>query len=111
MRSSLVLALMLASLARAENVPVRLPPADVVSFDDAVKMAVTRNPTVQVAVEEIARARALVEETRASALPQLSANAAYTAIEGDRRAAPTPTMPLGSILVPADQLNANLSLV
>jgi outer membrane protein TolC len=80
------------------------------SFEAAVKKAVTRNPMVQVAVEEITRAQALVEQTRSVALPQLSANAVYTRIEGDRRSISVMGA-AGSVVVPADQVNANLSLL
>jgi outer membrane protein TolC len=110
MKNSLVLTLLVASLARAEDTPSRLPPANVMSFEEAVKKAVKRNPTVQVAVEEIERAQALVLEARAAALPQLAANAAYTRIEGDRRGLSVNGMP-GVLIVPADQVNASLSLL
>src|SRR5437868_9718824 len=111
MRSSLGLALLVATVAHAENVPLRLPATEVMPFEDAVQKAVTRNPAVQVAVDEIERARALVEQTRAGALPQLSANLAYTRIEGDRRSTASSTGAMGMILVPSDQVNANLSLL
>jgi outer membrane protein TolC len=85
----------------------RLAPADVLAFDAAVKLATRRNPTVQVAMEEIARARALVEETRAAALPQFSANVVYTRVERDR----TENSAAGPVIVvPANQVNANLTL-
>jgi len=58
-----------------------------VSLDEAVKLALARNPTARVADEEIARAQALVTEARASYLPIVTGVAAYTRLEGDRRLA------------------------
>ena len=106
-----LLLVVLPSLAAAqEMLPAAppLPPAEVISFDEAVKKATVRNPTVEVAVEEIARARALVEETRAASLPTLSANAVYTRVEGNRYASGAAG---ASIVVPADQINANFTLL
>jgi outer membrane protein TolC len=111
MRSSFVALMLIASLVRAEEVAPQLQPAEVMSFEDAVRRAAARNPTVQIAREEIAHTQAIVEETRAAALPQLLANGAYTRIEGDRRGAPTATMSLGPIVVPADQVSLSLSLL
>jgi outer membrane protein TolC len=77
------------------------PPA--VGLADAVQQAVARNPTALVAYEEIARAVALVEETRAASLPTLNAVGAYVHLEGIFGAQ------VPAIAV-ADQLSANLTL-
>jgi outer membrane protein TolC len=103
MKSSAALVVMLATSVAGAQSGARLPAAQVIPFEDAVKQAAARNPNVRVAAEEIARAHAVVEEVRAAALPLISANVAYTRVEGDRRFG-------SSVIVPADQVNANLSL-
>jgi outer membrane protein TolC len=72
-------------------------------FEDAVRRALERNPTVEVAQSEIERARALVEQARSTSLPTLSANATYTHLDGDRKLD-------GVVILPQDQINANLLL-
>lgn len=94
-----------AQAMQANGLPPELPRAEVMAFDAAVARALTRNPSATVALEEIARARALVEEVRASSLPTLSANATYTRIEHDRTFTGTNT-----VIMPADQINASLLL-
>ena len=54
------------------------------TFDDAVSRALSKNPSMPVALEEIERARAIVEEVRSASLPTLSLNASYTRLEHDR---------------------------
>ncbi len=78
----------------------------VVSFDDAVKTAVTRAPTAERARLEIARVRALSHEVRAAWLPSLTGNAIYTRLDDDRLLPGTPPR----VIVGVDQLSANLTL-
>lgn len=94
-----------AQAMQLNGLPPVLPPTEVMAFDAAVSRALTRNPSAAVALEEIARARAVVEEVRSASLPTLSANASYTRLDHDRVLAGTNT-----IVAPADQLNANLLL-
>jgi outer membrane protein TolC len=68
-----------------------------------VSQALARNPTAVVANEEIRRARAIVDEVRATALPTLSASAAYTRLDG-------PRVLNGVVFAAADQYSANLLL-
>ncbi|HEV3457759.1 MAG TPA: TolC family protein [Thermoanaerobaculia bacterium] len=49
-----------------------------ITFREAIDRALAQNTTVQQAAAEVLRAEALVLETRASSLPQVNANAAYT---------------------------------
>lgn len=91
--------------------PPVLPKADVIGFDDAVARAIKRNPNAEIAVGEIARARAIVEEVRAAALPSLSANAAYTRLEGDRTILSAGPASGNNLIAAANQFNANLALV
>ena len=93
--------------AARSGLPPELPRTEVVRFDAAVARALARNPTATVALDEIARARAVVEEVRAASLPILSANAGYTRLDHDR----TLTGASGTqVISPADQVNANLLL-
>src|SRR3954467_14302591 len=46
------------------GLPPTLPRAQVLSFDDAIARSLSRNPSATVAMEEVARARAIVEEVR-----------------------------------------------
>jgi outer membrane protein TolC len=81
-----------------------LPRTEVLPFDAAVSRSLARNPSATVAMEEVTRARAIVEEVRSASLPTLTANAAYTRLDRDRTLN-------GVVISPADQVNANLSLV
>jgi outer membrane protein len=83
--------------ARAED-------AQRVSFEEAVKRAVARNPTAELAAQEIRRSQALVEQARATWYPTLTGNAAYTRLDADRELQ-------GRVIQAADSVNANLQLV
>jgi outer membrane protein TolC len=52
--------------------------AEKITFRAAVDRALSNNTTVQQAVAEVLRAEALVQETRATSLPQVKATAGYT---------------------------------
>lgn len=75
-----------------------------ISLDDAVARALARSPDAVVALEDVRRGEALVEQVRAGWLPQLLANATYTRLDDDRQLN-------GRIILGRDQLNANLQLV
>lgn len=80
MRRIVVLFLVLvSSVARAELDPERL------TLGAAVARALRRNPTAAVALAEVRRAQALIEQVRAAALPNLSVTATYTRLDDDRR--------------------------
>jgi outer membrane protein len=55
-----------------------------ISLTEAVRRALTRNPTAVVAFQEIKRAEALLEEARAPSLPSLMATATLTRLDADR---------------------------
>jgi outer membrane protein TolC len=74
-----------------------------VTFEDAARRTLARNPTVLQAVEELGRAQALVEETRAPSLPSLAFNGVFTQLDGAR-------VLNGTVLEPATQINLNLQL-
>jgi outer membrane protein TolC len=74
-----------------------------ISFEDAIRQTLARNPSVLQAVEELGRAQAIVEETRAPALPNLGFNGVFTQLDGTRTLN-------GQVLVPATQLNLDLQL-
>ena len=77
--------------------------APTVTFDDAVQRAMSRNPTFEVAIEELHRAQALVEQARSSWLPTLNANATYTRLDASRSIGTT-------VAAGQDTFNANLLL-
>jgi outer membrane protein TolC len=77
--------------------------APALDLRSAVDRALARNPSAVVAVEEIRRAEAIVEQTRAAAMPTLTGNATYTRLDGDRTLG-------GATFAYANQLNANLLL-
>jgi outer membrane protein TolC len=92
-----------AQAMQADALPPELAHADVLSFDAAVNKSLARNPQAKVALEEINRAKAQVEQARAPALPSLTSTAYYQRLDRDRR--------LGNVVTsPADQVNANLYL-
>lgn len=85
--------------ARAEALaPERL------SFEEAIRRAIRRNPTAVTAVEEIRRAEALAEQARAGSLPTLTGNAVYTRLDAERRIQ-------DRVIQGVDSVNANLQLV
>ncbi|MDB4977687.1 MAG: outer rane efflux protein [Myxococcaceae bacterium] len=82
-----------------------------VNLQQALEQALRREPRIEVAIQEVSRSEALLEQSRASWLPTLQGNGVYTRLDHDRRAGATPTMPQGSItLTPANSFNMNLSL-
>ncbi|HEY1585033.1 MAG TPA: TolC family protein, partial [Polyangia bacterium] len=92
-----------AQAMQLEGLPPELPRTEVLEFEAAVGRSLANNPSAAVALDEIARARAIVEEVRSASIPTLSLNASYTRVEQNRVLAGTNT-----IVVPADQVNANL---
>jgi outer membrane protein TolC len=81
------------------------PPASAqkLGFEEAMQRAMARNPTIEVAVEEVRRADALVRQARATWYPTLSANGTYTRIDAERVLS-------GRVIQGVDSLNANLTL-
>lgn len=53
-------------------------------FEQAVNTALDRNPSAAIAKAEIARAQALIEQTRSASLPTIAANVNYTLLDNDR---------------------------
>jgi outer membrane protein TolC len=74
-----------------------------ISLTEAVRRALTRNPTAVVAMQEIRRAEALLVQARSGSMPSLMANGILTRLDGDRR--------LGANVISAtNQQSANLQL-
>jgi outer membrane protein TolC len=88
-------AVLLALAPRAYAEPAQL------SFAEAMRRAFARNPDALVAVEEITRARAVVEEVRAGSLPTLTATATLLQLDSARVSSTT-----GTVISPATQFNA-----
>ncbi|HVZ74219.1 MAG TPA: TolC family protein [Polyangia bacterium] len=82
------------------------PPAETaerIPLAEAVRRAVARNPTVAVALDEISRADALVQQARAGWMPTLFGNGSYTRLEDNRPAK-------GPVALEANQLMGNLTV-
>ncbi len=74
-----------------------------IGLQDAITLALQREPRMDLAQTEIARAEALVREARAASYPTLNGNAIYTRLDGDRK--------LGTrVIAGENQLSANLLL-
>jgi len=80
-----------------------------VALADAVQRALERNPTVAVAVDEVARADALVTQARAGWLPILTGNGLLTRLDHDRVTTNTMTGATTRIAA-ANQVAGNLQL-
>ncbi|MDF2693003.1 MAG: outer rane efflux protein [Labilithrix sp.] len=87
---------------RPEETPIK-PTAGSITLDEAVKRAVARNPTAEVAAQEILRAEALSKQVRATWFPTLNANGTATQLDGDR-------VLNGRVALAASQLTANIQL-
>ncbi|HLK38809.1 MAG TPA: TolC family protein [Polyangiaceae bacterium] len=73
------------------------------TFDESVRRAASRNPTLLVAREEVARLEALMEQVRASALPSLTGAGTYTRLDSDRVSG-------GLVVQPESALNLSVTL-
>ncbi len=93
-----VLAVLSPVLAHAQPPPATAPR---VSLPEAVKRALDRNPTMQIAQADIRRADALVREARAASYPTVTGSAIYTRLDDDRSLN-------GRIIAPKDQFGANV---
>lgn len=102
---SLSLALLAASTAASAQTPPSAEHAELprVALSEAVRRAVSQNPTARVADGEVRRADALIEESRAAWLPTVSANATYLRLDHDR-------VLNGNVISAADQLAMNLTV-
>jgi outer membrane protein TolC len=85
-----------------------------ITMTEAVHRALLRNPSAQVAAFEIDRATALLNESRSTSLPFLTANATYTGLDGNRTTdtglKDANSRPILKTLVARNQLSANLTL-
>jgi Outer membrane efflux protein len=88
------------------------PPADIVlasdqthvesvTFDDAVARALSHNPTIGEAVQEVRRFHALMEQVRANSLPTLIGTGTYTRLDHDRVSNGIVFVPSGSLYLAA----------
>jgi outer membrane protein TolC len=83
--------------ASADTSPIKL------SFGETMRRALARNPDALIAIEEIARAKAIVEEVRAASLPTLISAAAFLQLDHARISEVNPSV----IIDPATQFNAS----
>jgi outer membrane protein TolC len=94
--ASLLLVVPLA--ASAQPAPARI------TLDEAVRRALSRNPSVGIAVAEIQRAHALLREVRSFALPTITGNGVATLLDSARTQGTT-------VLAPRESLSGNIQLV
>lgn len=97
MRNSVLMLLLTALPAHAQEAPMLR-----VAFDEAIQLAVTRNPTVEQASTGIVRAEALLQQVRALALPTVDATV------GTRTIGPL-TRFAGQAIVPRTQVNTSVA--
>ena len=76
---------------------------DAITFEEAIRRAVTNNPSMQQAAAGILRAESLLQQTRALSLPSVNANLTTNMI------GPVPEFG-GQTIVPRSQLNTSLAL-
>ena len=79
------------------------PTIESITFDEAIRRAVTNNPSMQQAAAGILRAESLLQQTRALSLPSVNANLTTNII------GPVPSF-AGQNIVPRSQLNTSLGL-
>jgi outer membrane protein len=85
----------------AVSAPARANAPERMTMDVAIQRSLDRNPTYEVAREEIRRAQALVEQARAQSLPTLYGTAAYTRLDGDRVSGGVVIDPKGAVFLGA----------
>ncbi|MFL5393346.1 MAG: TolC family protein [Myxococcales bacterium] len=90
-RIAYVLLLAAPLVAQAQPAPAQI------TLEEAVRRALSRNPTVGVAVAEIQRARALMREVRSFALPTIIGTAVATRLDSARRQGTTVVQPRDSL--------------
>src|SRR5436309_7912224 len=96
--AALLLAIPLAASAQPRPAPARI------TLDEAVRRAISRNTSVEIAVAEIQRAHALMREVRSFALPTITGNGVATLLDSARESA-------GVEVVPRTSLSGNVQLV
>ena len=101
MRSRLAFAILFIAGADC-TVPIALAQTiEAITFEEAIRRAITNNPTIHQAAAGILRAEALLQQTRALSLPSLDATVSTRTI------GPVPEFS-GQSIVPRSQLNASL---
>jgi outer membrane protein TolC len=93
----------LAALVVSVGGVARAQGIETVTLDEAVRRAVAGNPSIRQAAAGILRAEALLQQTRASSLPSVSASLTTTVI------GPVPEF-AGQSVVPRSQLNTTVGL-
>jgi outer membrane protein TolC len=96
MVAAVVLAWSVADFGSAQTI-------EAITFDEAIRRAVTNNPSIQQAAAGILRAESLLQQTRAGALPSVNAALAANVI------GPVPEFG-GQNIVPRSQLNTSAGL-
>jgi outer membrane protein TolC len=101
-RLAALLLLAVPFAATAQPAPARI------TMDEAVRRALSRNTSVEIAVAEIQRAHALLREVRSFALPTITGNGVATLLDSSRTQA---TSTGTNVLQPRTSFTGNLQLV
>ncbi len=89
------------ALLASPNGSAQPPPGlERVTFDEAVRLALSRNTSTQVSLLEIRRAEGLLSEARAGSLPTIVGNGTYSRLDADR-------VLNGNVILSKHQLNLN----
>jgi outer membrane protein len=102
MRSGTTCAAVVMLLA-ASTPAAAQPPMERLTFDEAIRRAITSHPTVERAAADILRAQAILQQVGSASLPTAAASATSTTI------GPVPEF-AGETIVPRTQVNANVAL-
>jgi outer membrane protein TolC len=78
------------------------------TFQQAIERSLRQNPSLLIAVEELKRSKALMEQIASSSLPTLSANGGYTRLDHNRYA-PGTTPPDSVLYLGENTVTANLT--
>ena len=92
-----IASILLSLLAFAGAAQAQAPPMPRIEFDEAVRRAIERHPSVAQAVTGIARAEALLQQSRAVNMPFVNANVMNTTIDGARGFAGGVTQPQSQV--------------
>ncbi len=90
---------MIAAVLLTVSAKVFAQTISVVEFDEAVRRAIERNPTVAIAASNIVRAEQVLQQIRSSTLPSVSATATSSTLDGSRGFEGTVTQPQSQVTI------------
>lgn len=103
---AVVVAVVVAMVEGPVEAQIAAASAERLTVGEAMRLALARNPSVEVADAEVDRAQGVVEQARSAAIPTLFANASYTRLDGNRQVGAPPNVKL---LAGENEFFANLA--